>query len=76
MRQFNLRSKDGTTRVVTDFPWIAKQVPCPWDESRYARVMIPFNATEQKNHKHAKQHTQIVRRERLTIVRPVPMKVA
>lgn len=74
--EYNLRSKNGSTRIVTEFPWVAKQVPCPWDDSKFARVMIPYNATEQRNHKHLKQHTQIVRRDRLSIVRPVLKKVS
>ena len=76
--QFNLLSKCGHKKpvIVTEFPWVAKQIPCPWDDSKFARVMIPFNAVEQRNHKHAKQHTQIVRRDRLSIVRPVLKEVA
>lgn len=69
-KTFKLAGKNGKSRICTEFPWVAKQVPCPWDDNKYARVMIPFTATEQRHHKHLKQHTQIVKRERLTIVLP------
>lgn len=75
-KEYNLTSKSGKPRVVTEFPWVAKQVPCPWDDNKFARVMIPYNATEQRNHKHLKQHTQIVRRDRLSIVRPEQLRVS
>lgn len=70
MRQFTLTSSNGNTRTVTDFPWIAKQTPCPWNDSKYARVMIPFTDAEQSKHKHAKQHIQIVNRNRLSVIKP------
>lgn len=68
-KEYSLQNKDGTSRTVTEFPWVAKQVPCPWDDNKYARVMIPFDKVEQRKHKHPKQHTQIVRRNRLSIIR-------
>lgn len=73
---FNLKDKRGNSRVVTEFPWVAKQSPCPWNEDQYARVMIPYTKAEQANHKHPRQHMQIVRRNRLSIVKPAQLKLS
>lgn len=75
-KTYRLTSKTGKSRIVTEFPHVAKQTPCPWDDTKYARVMIPFTATEQANHKHPQQHIQIVRRNRLSIIRPSIVKAA
>lgn len=58
-------SKVGT-REVKLFPWTNTQVPAPWPAG-YSRVMVPFNATEQRNAKPGKtHHILVVRSERLS----------
>ena len=67
-KTFEMTMKNGKVVQVTDFPHVAKQMPCPWDDNKYARVMIPYNKVEQRNHKHPRQHIQIVSRSRLRAV--------
>lgn len=74
-KKYRLISKNGKVRIVTEFPWVAP-APCPWDNERFARVMIPFSESEQAKHKHPQQHIQIVRRNRLSIIRPSIVKAA
>lgn len=69
-REYTLKSKGRPDRLVIEFPWATPRDMCPWDDNKYARVVIPYNSTEQRGHRHQKQHTQIVRRDRLSIVRP------
>lgn len=65
---------NSTGRQVFLFPWESRGAQCPWDDSKYIRVLIPLNAAERRN-SNKKVHTQIIRRDNLREVRQMRMKI-
>lgn len=68
----NIYKLKSTKRVAYSFPWESAKTPCPWNQSQYERVIIPFTDIEKRN-SIKKVHIQIVRRDKLELVKnPVP----
>lgn len=65
MNIFKLK-KSG--RACYPFPWESHKLPCPWNNEKYARVVIPLTEQE-KVHSRKSIHIQIVRRDKLEMVR-------
>jgi len=64
----NIYKLKSTNRVAYAFPWESAKAPCPWNQSQYERVVIPFTETEKRN-SNRKVHIQIVRRDKLELMK-------
>ena len=58
----------ATGRIAYSFPWESAKTPCPWNQSKYERVVIPFTEIEKRN-SGKKVHIQVVRRDKLELVK-------
>ena len=64
----NVYTMKKTGRACYAFPWESAKAPCPWNQSQYERVVIPFTPAEQLNSR-KKVHIQIVSRANLSLVK-------
>ena len=55
-------------RACYPFPWENHKLPCPWDNEKYARVVIPLTAQEKRGSSKT-IHIQVVRRDNLELVK-------
>lgn len=62
-----------TGRACYDFPWHSSG-PCPWDQGKYIRVVMPFTDREARN-SHKKVHIQIIKRSSLELVKPTRLMI-
>lgn len=64
----NVYKLKSTNRVAYSFPWESAKTPCPWNQSQYERVVIPFTELEKRNST-KRVHIQVVRRDKLELVK-------
>jgi hypothetical protein len=67
MNTSNMLVLRSTGRVCFNFPWQGEHSACPWNQSKYLRVMIPLNSVEARSSQ-KKVHVQIVRKDSINKV--------
>lgn len=65
-----------TGRVCYAFPWESQKAPCPWNQEKYERVVTPLTDKEKQHAgKGTTVHIQVVRRDKLELVKPTRLKL-